>query len=256
MRLVRPLLVIALALAATPALAYTIYLKDGSRLVAQEKYEIRGDKAIIVLPSGAKSMIDADEIDVERTEEANQSRLSGTAMLIEGGETTDLKEAAPPPPKKPRLQDLIATDQAGIREPERKTIGAIPRTGADLNRAPSPASSRAPYPDASVSTEIRGFATARGLTALSVHQGPRARRPLIVFKTTSEGAVFKALVVSANALLHLRSKDPSPVDGIDLVCETPNGGMGGRFELTPQLARDLVNGTYEITRFYVENVRF
>ena len=78
----------------------------------------------------------------------------------------------------------------------------------------------------------------------------------MVYKTTSEGAVFKALVVSANALLHFRNQDPSPIDGVDVVCETPDGGMGGRFELTPQLARDLVDGTYEITRFYVENVQF
>ena len=67
--------------------------------------------------------------------------------------------------------------------------------------------------------------------------------------------MFKALVVSANALLHLRSKDPSPVDGIDLVCETPNGGMGGRFELTPQLARDLVNGTYDYVQGVTANSR-
>ncbi|HMB52750.1 MAG TPA: hypothetical protein VKU40_05500, partial [Thermoanaerobaculia bacterium] len=68
-------LAVAVLLAALPAAAYTIYLKDGSRMIARDKYEIKGDQAVFVLQSGTRTTIDLDEIDVARTEKANESNL-------------------------------------------------------------------------------------------------------------------------------------------------------------------------------------
>ena len=257
MRFARTLVPLLVALVAAPGFAYTVYLKDGSRLIAKEKYEIRGDKAILILPSGTPSMIDASEIDVERTEAANQSRLSGTAMVIEGGEAKELQDKKAKPVPKPRIQDLIRANEAGIREaPERPQPSAEPRAGATAGNRASPAPTRAPYPDAGVAADIRGFATARGVSSIGVYNSGRSRTPLVVFETDSEGSVFKALVVSANALLQLEAQNPASVEALEVVCETADGSLGGRFDLTPQLARELISGQYEITRFFVENVDF
>lgn len=255
MRLNRPLALLVLALFATPVLAYTIYLKDGSRLVAQEKYVIDGDQAVIVLPSGTLSMIAASEIDVERTEEANQSRLSGTAMVIEGGFVTDIKETAPPP-KRVTLQDKIRSNEAGMRPaPARMPVVSAPRTGTSSSRK-GQAFERALYPNTGLATDILGFAAARGVSGLAVYRGETAKRPLLVFATGSEGSVFKALVVSSNALLFMQNTRPGTMDAFEVLCETDDGASAGRFILTSQLAADLVAGHYEITRFYVDNVIF
>ena len=64
------LLVLGLAI---PAHAYTIYLKDGSTLIAKEKYRVEEGKAIITLQNGTQTFIDASEIDVARTERTNMS---------------------------------------------------------------------------------------------------------------------------------------------------------------------------------------
>jgi len=256
LRLRRTLVLLAVALAAAPALAYTIYLKDGSKLVAREKWVVQGDKAIIVLPSGAQSMIDFAEIDIERTEEANQSKLSGTATVIEGGREKEFREKEPPPPPKPTLQDMIRSKEAQFKvEPNTAPLSSLPRAGSTISNRRDEVK-RAPFPDADIATDILAFAGARGVSALGVYRGQNARQPLLVYEVASEGSVFKALVVSANALIHMNSARPGAVDAFEVECETAAGSPGGKFVLTPQLAADLVSGRYEITRFYVENVIF
>ena len=56
-RLLTALAATIATLVAAPALAYTIYLKDGSQIVSKTKYVVRGDKAIIVLPSGTETQL-------------------------------------------------------------------------------------------------------------------------------------------------------------------------------------------------------
>jgi hypothetical protein len=243
MRPLRPLAVIAVllaAFAAGPALAYTIYLKDGSRIIAKEKYVVKGNLAMIVLPSGTTSSLAVAEIDVPRTDEANRQVL-GTAVAIEEGKTVELKQQQPrraPSQTAPPPANLPDTPAAVLRRTERGPI------------------SRTPFADTALAGDIRGFAASRGVTAIDVYQGASTKRPLLVFATSSEGALFKALIVAANALLHLESTKPGTIEGFEVLCETADGGLGGRFDLTPKLAADLVSGRYEITRFFVENVRF
>jgi hypothetical protein len=257
MRLARLVAAIALALAAGPALAYTIYLKDGSRIAAKQKFEVRGSLAIITLPSGTQTSMPADQIDFARTEKANESRLGGTAMVIEGGQATELQQAPPPPPK-PKLTDLLQQNEGELRGP----VAAAPRADAPVTPAAalrareSAQSARTPFPDTPLAAEILQILTARGATGVAVYRGARPTRPMLVYETATEASVFKAILASSNALLQLRGSRPGVVDGFEVVCETSSGQTGGRFDLTAELADEIVSRRYEITRFFVENVRF
>jgi hypothetical protein len=260
MRSARLAVALALLVAAAPTLAYTIYLKDGSRIVARDKYEVEGDLAIITLPSGTKSSIPVTEIDVRRTEKANESRLGGTAVVIEGGEARELKATAPPPPK-PKLQDLIRANEGELRGLDDVPAAAAPSDApatpaATLRQRESTEKSRQPYPDTQLAADVLQTLASRGVTAVRVHASGDARRPLLVFETNTESAVFKAIVASANTLLQLGAKQPGTVEGFELVCESAGGQSGGRFDLTAKLAEEIVSRRYEITRFYVENVKF
>ena len=73
---------LALALAASSSWAYTVYLKDGSKLVAKDKYKVQGDMALIVLANGTQTSLKLAEIDQEKTALANQSNY-GTAVVLE-----------------------------------------------------------------------------------------------------------------------------------------------------------------------------
>lgn len=263
MRWVRPLALLVLALAAAPGFAYTIYLKDGTRLVARAKYTVEGNLAILYQPSGTRSSLPLEQIDVKRTEEANVGNLSSTAFLVEGGKATEVKKDAKPVVLRPRIQDLIKADEAGIRADRTGARSATLLPEAATRSAPGAmkpgagkAGSRSPFGNVALGGELRGFVLARGVTGIEIFAGPSPTWPLLVYNTGSEGAVFKALVTGANALLHFQGTRAAEVQGIEIVCETSEGGSGGRFSLTPKQASEIVSGRTEITRFYVENVQF
>lgn len=259
--LVRIFAALALALAAAPGFAYTIYLKDGTRLIAREKYTVEGDLAILYQPSGTKSSLPFEQIDVKRTEEANVGNLSSTAFVIEGGQATEVKKDDKPVVRRQRIQDLIKSDEAGIRADRTgaRSAALLPEAA---QRAPEGSAGtakrrgRAPLANVALAGEIRGFVIARGVTGIEIYAGPTPSWPLLVYNTGSEGAVFKALLTGANALLHFQGTRAAEVQGVEIVCETADGGSGGRFLLTPKQASEIVSGRIEITRFYVENVQF
>jgi hypothetical protein len=161
----------------------------------------------------------------------------------------------------PKIQDLIKSDAAGIRA-DRTAAAPAPllpsaATRPEETSASGPkGSNRTPFHNVGLATEIRGFITARGVTAIEVYAGSSPTWPLLVYGTGSEGAVFKALLTGANVLLHFKSARPAEIDGVEVVCESSDGGSGGRFLLTQQQASDIVSGKSEITRFFVENVQF
>ena len=251
--------VLLLVLAAGQAFAYTIYLKDGSKIVTAEKYTVRGDKAIVKLQSGTESMLPLAEIDVERTEKANTQNL-GTAVVIEDGKSQDLQRTTAPPPQNPTLQDLIKTREANPQAGGPTTIAETPQPRRPRSEAgPTTAADvvgRSPLRDVNLAEAIRRFLFGRGISSVEVLQGPSAKRPLLVFSTGTEGQVFKALSASASTLLHVRDTSPGAVDSFEVVCRSPDGGSGGRFTMLPAQAQELVAGRLDMPTYFVKNVQF
>jgi hypothetical protein len=259
-RLLTAMAATAAMLLATPALAYTIYLKDGSSIVSKSKYVVRGDMAIILTQSGTETALPLAEIDVARTEAANQQNL-GTAMVIEGGEQKDLSQASPPPPARNRLGDLIksgaAGPAAGIPAAPGTETGAPaierPR-GFDPGAEPVRAA-RTAFATAPVAIAIRDYVAGQGLP-VEVARGSSPKRALLVYETESEANVFRALATSAAALEEVRKQFPGAIDAFELLCETSSGSLGARFTLTPAQAAEIMAGRVDITRFFFENVEF
>ena len=103
-------LICLLILALTgPLSAYTIYLNDGSTLIAKEAYRVEDGKALIVLQNGTQTFIDATEIDVEKTKRINKG-IYGTAFFID----TDgrVVEAPVTPTEKQTLTDVAARTES------------------------------------------------------------------------------------------------------------------------------------------------
>ena len=243
-------------LVASGLAAYTIHLKDGSEIVAKKKYVVRGDKAILVMPSGTESVLALSEIDVARTEAANTNDL-GTAIVIENGKATELAASAPPPSSKPTLKDLLEKRAAaeGSSNAGAVALDARPSQRAAARQSTSHAG-QAPLRNAELSTEIRTFIFARGIGNLEVQQGPSSSRPRLVYATSSESQVFRALLASAGALLDLRDKRPGELEAFEVICDDPTGGRAGHFNLTPQQAADLLSGKIDPASFFLKYVEF
>jgi hypothetical protein len=246
-----------LALVAVPGWSYTIYLKDGSKLIAKEKYVVRGDKAIIYLESGAETMLPVGEIDAPRTEAANVSNL-GTAVVIEDGKAQDLSRNSAPPPRKQTLQDLIQSRGAQPGA-EATAVAAPPTRRARSEGTTQPGSDvvgRAPLRNVELAGKIREYLFGRGISSVEVLQGSSSLRPMLVYPTSTEGQVFKAIAASASALIHVRDKSPGDVDSFEIICRAPDGGNAGRFVMSPPQAQDLLASRIDLPTYYVRYVIF
>jgi hypothetical protein len=246
-----------MALAAAPLAAYTVYLKDGSTVTAKFKYELRNGKAIITLPNGTQTFVDASQIDVARTDAANHGKDYGATEI---GTTRVVPGTEPPPPVNKSLKDLIAAHPPSARQlPSARRKPEVPpgqtvRSKAgylDLSTLP-----RAPYPRAEVTAELQQFFRSQGIDAVEVWNGSQPDRILVELTTSSEASVFQSLTAGAGALLRLRERFPQTVEAVELLMKTPSREKAGQFVLTPDVAAALAAKKLDAPAFFVANVQF
>ncbi|HEX3528295.1 MAG TPA: hypothetical protein VH988_14630 [Thermoanaerobaculia bacterium] len=254
----RWLAAVALAfLLASPLAAYTIYLKNGQTIQAKGKYRLDKGKAYITLSNGQQTFLNASEIDIAKTDAENKSDYGGNAVILDQG-TPGKNQVTPPPPDK-KLSELIANKEAARELPGRRdkpVDTAKPATRTRAGFSDLTTLGRRPFPQTDVLTELQQFFHGQGVDEVEVFAGTQGDRPLIEVTATSEGAVFRGLVVGANALLHIRDRFPNKVGALELLLLTPTRERGGQFVLTPDLASDLVAKKVEPQAFFVEHVQF
>ena len=252
---------VLLVLLAVPAFAYTVILKDGSRVQTKKKYRISGDKAIITLVNGSESFLLLSQIDIPATDRANQNDYGGTAVVLDSGKDQALPPTPPPAPAQPgSLADLIRRRQLEGKVPEPKTRTPPTTAPAAPPRPPSfyevPAagkSSRRPFPNTGVTDALAAYLRGQGVEEFRLYAGSKSGRVLIEATTASEASAFKALTVAANALLEVKPKE---VAAIELIMATPAGERAGTFVITPEQAGQLTSNKIEVSAFYVQNVQF
>lgn len=268
--MIRPILPLVLGswLFAHPLFAYVVYLKDGSRILAKEKYVVEGNRALITLPSGQTSSLPLSEIDLQRTEEANRQG-QGKALVIEGGKTQELQMGQAPPPK-PTLQDLIRQTGKALAPPPATTR---PRDGSEVERpvrpdtraersspAPRPGPTpKAPESEATLASSppgvwLLGFLTDRKVRGEVTVAG--AGRLRVSVPCTTEAEVLRAVVTTAAGLEELQKEFPGQVAQIQLELLDPSGGSAGRFSLTPEKIAELLSGRLDAGGFFVRYVEF
>jgi hypothetical protein len=264
LRVSRPALLLLLALLAGASLllakaAYTIVLKDGSTLIAKEKYRVENGRAIITLIGGTQTFVAVDKIDVQKTEQINRLGL-GNGVLVPGS-PQDVGTVPAQPRKDQTLADLIHKQGAGPREvpgakrqKEQPATGKLQKTKAgfnDLSNFP-----RRPYPHADVTAQLQQFFHTQGFDGVEIWEGTQSDRPLLEIPASSEGTVFKALSTAANGLLQIRTAFPNQVSAFEVLLSTTARERAGQFVLTPEMATDLVSKKVEVTAFFVKNVQF
>lgn len=242
----------------SPLTAYVVVLQDGSRMVAEKEYEVRDGKAIITLPNGTETFIDADEIDREATLKANRQGYD-KAVVIEGGDTRQVKTAPEATERRKTLADLagpgtrvdrLEPHRRGARERE-SGAARTPAGYPDLSSLPP-----RPFHDLDLASEVQRFFRGQGVDGVDLYQGSGPSRLYAEITTNSEASVFRTLEVAAEALLAALDSHPGELAALELFLATADRERAGQFVVTPELARELVGGEVEISRFYVEHVQF
>lgn len=250
MRRVLPLLALAWLLLTAPGFAYTVFLKDGTQLIAREKYKISNGQAIMTLQNGAQVSYPANQIDAVRTEAANKSDY-GAVVVLDDGEKAKNAPPPPPPPKKDSLSDLIDQQRATLRKPETSRRPESVDRAARAAKVVPPS----PYPDLSLVGEVQEYFRSQGVSDVGVFRGSGQMTPMVQVATGSEAAVFRAIAVAASALLEMRARHADSLAGIELRLES-SSGTESRFWLTPDNAKELMTKKTPISTFYVKYVEF
>ena len=237
-----------------PVWGYVVFLKDGTQIVTREKYERKGDEVFLILESGTRTVIDAAEIDFQRTDKENITNL-GSARVIEGTEV-DIRTGPAPPPRT-TLSDLAGSRNLAAPEapkPEKDISAELPVTNAgfvDLMALP-----RRPFADVELDAELSRYLGSQGIETFKVFQGTSADRPLLEVVANNEAAVFKALRDGAGALSQLRARFPDRLNVLELLIVTERDVRAGQFTLTPELAHLLARGGLEPETFFYRYVEF
>ncbi len=241
------------------AAAYTIILKDGSSLIARQKYTVQNGRAIIILLNGTETFVALDKIDIPRTDAANKGGY-GTGVVIPGSP----QDVGTPPAQVPRdqtLGDLINKKGAGPREvagtkrdKDTPGSGRLVKTKAGYNDFTGLA--RRPYPHADLTAALQQFFRGQGLDDVEIFEGTAGDHPLVEISANSEGSVFKALNSAAAGLLQIRDSFPGRVAAFDVLLTTQSRERAGQFVLTPEMASELVAKKVEVAAFFVKNVQF
>ncbi|HVR07594.1 MAG TPA: hypothetical protein VMW75_06055 [Thermoanaerobaculia bacterium] len=246
-----------LVLCAGPLAAYTIWLKDGTSIIARGKYEVKNGKAIITLQNGEQSFLDASQIDAARTEAANRGKDYNTTEL---GNTRVVPGQDTPPPPDRSLSDLVQSHRPSTRQlpTAKRASEAAPgqqvRSKAgylDLERL-----QHVPYARSEITADLQQFFRSQGLDEIEIWNGSQPDRVLIEVTTASEASVFQGLTAGANALLRERDRFPQAVAAFEMVLKTPARERAGQFVLTPETATALVAKKIEPPAFFVANVQF
>jgi hypothetical protein len=231
----------AALLAAQTLLAYVVVLKDGSKIFARSKYEVRGSKAIITLENGTITEISAAQIDVGATERYNKEVGGGNVLAIE----TPSQQALPQPKSnkdRNALEEYIRKQRAlGHEEHE-----AAPKKEAE----PAAVHETSAPIDPNVAVEFSRAFDSVGLNQYRLTNtsiGPR-----LIVTTNSEQAAFSALEAAAHAVANLATSGRSLT--VDLLMSTTGGENAGHFRLDANSVRPLTSGQITPQDFFVKNV--
>jgi hypothetical protein len=228
---------LALLLVSSSALGYVIKLKDGSLIFARIKYTVKGEKAIITLENGTVTAIKLEEIDVEGSEKYNKENFGNVVAL----DTPDTRKPTPvaDSPNSPRLQDYIREKKPRMSLPQPGEKPAADGSGPSFQQV-----------DANLQTAFAKIFDGAGITQYKLTNFRGKTRLLVT--TNTEEAVFNALSAAARALSDPTSRGVNTT--IQVVMTTSSGESAGTLEMSPEQARQIVNGQLTTADYFIKNV--
>lgn len=249
-------------LAALPATAYIIILKDGTRIEAAAKPVVSGRNYLFHDKLGAQKMIAVGEVDPAKTEAANKENYRDAYIL---GEPEPMRKETDTTAKAPSLSEYI-------KQSRKSDISAPPVSAPVIPNEPSTAPPRAAGRTAAASPSAAGPGPAPGNVLdpivqdsfLRAYQTAQVRGARITqggagtirvqAVTDTETVVFGALVATARGLKEARTAGRL-VEKVELYMATSAGENAGKFVVSPEDAEALLNGTAPPAKYFVANVQ-
>jgi hypothetical protein len=238
-------LVVALSVLGASAVhaVYVVYLKNGKRVVAREKYQVKGKLAIVTLKNGAVVSLPLEQINLEKTEKINSMGL-GDAELLALGE-----EGPPPPTPTPTpAMTTLGKLRGDIAKPTGEAARPTPTPGITLRDKP--------FADKGVDRAFQEGLERYHLYLYRTSQGTQPQY-LYVEVRVNEKEVPKALEAVCMTYHLLKQSAPQRApERVELRLLDESGREAGLFRIAAEDAAELAEGKITPDEFFLKHVLF
>ena len=231
--------------AAQQAMAvYVIILRNGARVVAKDKYQVKGPNALFVTKIGTYTSIPLSQVDVNATEKANSQGLGDAQLLA----WVDAKKVEPTPTPTPPITAL-----GHIQE------GVAAKVGEAALPTPTPGITfrETRYHDPQVDEAFQQGLESYHLYLYRTSQGTKPGYLFIEISVNGQPETLKALMAVAETYELLAKKAPDRLpERVELQMLNEAGKEAGVFRLSVADAAELATGKVTPENFYVQHVIF
>ena len=237
--------IIVLLAAQQAAAVYVIILRNGDRVVAKEKYQVKGPNAIFATKTGTWTSIPLSQVDVDATDRVNGQGL-GDAQLLEW---VDAKKPVPTATPTPAVASLGHIKLGGMFKPEGAAALPSPTPGVMFREKP--------YKDQQVDQAFQQGLEGAHLYLYRTSTGTQPTYLFLEISVNGQPETLKALqaVAATYELLVKKAPERAP-ERVEIQMLNESGKEAGVFRLSPEDAADLVSGKVTPQNFFVQHVIF
>ena len=239
------LFAVALLVAAPQAFAvYVVILRNGTRVVAKEKYQIKGPNAVFVTKIGTLTSIPLSQVDVQATEKVNALHLGDAKSL----DWVDVQKVVPTPTPT-RAVSSLGHIREGIATKEGEAARPTPTPGVMFRDTH--------YRDAQIDQAFQQGLESYHLYLYRTSQGTEPNYLFIEIQVNGQPETLKALqaVTATYQILVEKAPDRAP-ERVEVQMLNEAGKEAGVFRLSAVDANELVTGKVSPENFYLQHVIF
>jgi hypothetical protein len=238
-------LAVALLLLAHQAYAvYVIMLRSGNRIVAKEKYTVKGPNAVFETKTGAFTSIPLSQIDLESTEKINSLNLGDVQTL----DWVDIQKTTPTPTPTVPVSSLGRL-RTGLAKPEAEAAKPTPTPGVIYRDKR--------YHDPQVDQAFQQGLESYHLYLYRTSQGTQPTYLFIELQVNGQPETLKALQAVTQTYQLLADKAPNRVpERVELQMLNESGKEAGVFRISAADAAALVSGKITAENFFIQHVIF
>lgn len=231
--------------ASTAQAVYVVLLRNGTRLVAREKYEVKGASAWITLKNGTLTSVPLSQVDVPATDKLNARNL-GDAVPLDWADQEQRPLATPTPT--PSVANL-GRIRPGAGGPVGEAARPTPTPGISYRAAT--------YSDPQVDQAFQQGLESYHLYLYRTSVGTRPTYYFMEVQVNGQEEVLRVLQAVSMTYHLLRDKAPDRApERVELQLLNESGREAGLFRMSPEDAAELVTGAITPEDFFVRNVIF
>jgi hypothetical protein len=239
------LVVLCLALSASWASAvYIIILRNGSRIVAQKRYEVKGENAVFRNKTGTLMSVPLEQIDIQKSARVNAMNLGDAVAL----EFVDEVKPTPVPSPTPSVGSL-GRIREGLAAPEADAAKPTPTPGITFQEKG--------YSDKQVELAFTEGLERSHIYLYRMSEGTRPGYFFVEVQVNGQREVLEALdaITTTYHLLHQSAPDRTP-ERVEIQMLNESAKEAGLFRISAADASDLVLKKITPEDFFVKHVIF